>query len=571
MKYLFKMMILFLYIFFIIMMIIIMMMFSLFFLMNKLMLMYEFELMMMMNVKMEFIIVLDWISLMFISLVLMISSSVLLYSIEYMIDNNFYNLMRFFFLVMMFIGSMILMIISPNMMSIILGWDGLGLVSYCLVIFYQNEVSFNSGMVTVLTNRIGDTLILLVLGYLLMNGSFNFMWYNKLNNFLIFLIIMISFTKSAQIPYSSWLPKAMAAPTPVSSLVHSSTLVTAGVYLLMRFNYLIQLDKSMLNLLMFMSLMTMFMSGIMASIEFDLKKIIALSTLSQLGLMIFCLSLNLLEVTFFHLLTHAMFKSMLFMCAGIIIHNMLLNQDIRYMSMGFMNMPLVSMIFLCSSLSLMGMPFLSGFFSKDKIMDIYLLTNWMNMMIFILFFISLGLTSGYSIRLMYFVMIKDCKNMVYMKMYSNMSLMIYSMMFLFLLTNFIGFILSWLIFSMKNMIYLSLKMKLLIYMYMIMGILFSMLLSIYYHKICIIYYYMNLINLIYWMLYLSLMYKFSVKLLLIMTLNQKFNYELGWNEYLFGKNLIFFLKKLMKYDLMYKYLFNLMILFYYLLLMMIFI
>lgn len=438
------------------------------FLINDYICIYEFELFSLNRSIVIFIIYFDWIRLIFISFVLLISRLVTYYRKDYMAGD--YNINRFILTVLLFVFSIIILIIRPNLIRILLGWDGLGLVSYCLVIYYQNEIRFNCGIVTVLTNRIGDTLILLILGYFLIYGSFNFIWLNKFNTILIFLIIIISFTKRAQIPFSSWLPKAIAAPTPVSSLVHSSTLVTAGVYLLIRFNYLIQIDKLIISLLIFLSLITIFISGLIARVEYDLKKIIALSTLSQLGLIIFCLSLNIIEVTFFHLFTHAIFKSILFICAGVIIHNIILNQDIRFLRIGFFNIPVVRIIFSCSGICLIGIPFLSGFFSKDKIIDIFILNNYINNFIFILFFFSLGLTTGYLIRLLYFVIIKNPVNIIYIKFYRNLNLIIYSIIFLFLFTNFIGFILRWLLFSFKRIIYLTLKIKLLIYIYIIIGI-----------------------------------------------------------------------------------------------------
>nr|YP_009142410.1 NADH dehydrogenase subunit 5 [Trilophidia annulata]AKH04346.1 NADH dehydrogenase subunit 5 [Trilophidia annulata] len=276
----------------------------------------------------------DWMSLIFMSFVMYISSLVIYYSNDYMYGEK--NINRFIMIVLMFIFSMGLLIISPNLISILLGWDGLGLVSYCLVIYYQNVKSYNAGMLTALSNRIGDVAILISISWMLNFGSWNYIYYYDFicdsfeMKFITMLIILASMTKSAQIPFSSWLPAAMAAPTPVSALVHSSTLVTAGVYLLIRFSPML-MTYGFGSFLLLIGCMTMFMAGFGANFEFDLKKIIALSTLSQLGLMMSILSMGYSNLAFFHLLTHALFKALLFMCAGSMIHNLKDCQDIRYM------------------------------------------------------------------------------------------------------------------------------------------------------------------------------------------------------------------------------------------------
>nr|QWQ55684.1 NADH dehydrogenase subunit 5 [Gryllodes sigillatus] len=353
-------------------------------------------------------ILLDYKSLLFMSFVLYISSLVIYYSDMYMLGDN--NLSRFIIMVLMFVLSMMFLIISPNLISILLGWDGLGLVSYCLVIYYQNVKSYSAGMITALSNRIGDVALLLSIAWMMSYGSWNYLFVNNYvleneMNYVIILVILAAMTKSAQIPFSSWLPAAMAAPTPVSALVHSSTLVTAGVYLLIRFGYVIEM-YSMNNFMLFIGCLTMFMSGLGANFEFDLKKIIALSTLSQLGLMMSTIGLGYYDLAFFHLLTHALFKALLFMCAGVIIHNLNDLQDIRGMG-GIVNqMPLTSVCFSVSNLALCGMPFLSGFYSKDLILELSLMSNF-NLLIFILFFLSTGLTVCYTFRLIYYVMVGE--------------------------------------------------------------------------------------------------------------------------------------------------------------------
>jgi NADH-ubiquinone oxidoreductase chain 5 len=214
------------------------------------------------------------------------------------------------------------------------------------------------------------------------------------------LVLLAAITKSAQIPFSSWLPAAMAAPTPVSALVHSSTLVTAGIYLLIRFNVLLAGTNLGTFLLLFAGL-TIFIAGLGANFEFDLKKIIALSTLSQLGLIIRILAIGFPKLAFFHLLTHALFKALLFICAGAIIHNMKDSQDIRFIGGLVISMPLTASCFNLSNLALCGTPFLAGFYSKDLILEIASL-SYLNVFSFVLYFFSTGLTVCYSLRLVYY-------------------------------------------------------------------------------------------------------------------------------------------------------------------------
>nr|AIW64899.1 NADH dehydrogenase subunit 5 [Ictinogomphus sp. MT-2014] len=422
-----------------------------------------------MNIVMTFLF--DWMSLLFMGFVLFISSMVVFYSNNYM-EGDIY-LPRFILLVLMFVLSMMLLIISPNLISILLGWDGLGLISYLLVIYYQNFKSYSAGMLTVLSNRLGDVAFLLSIAWMLNYGSWNYYFYVSFLDasleaqIISILMVFAAMTKSAQIPFSSWLPAAMAAPTPVSALVHSSTLVTAGVYLMIRFNPLI-MSTGVGKYLLLIGGMTMFMSGLGANFEFDLKKIIALSTLSQLGLMMSILSMGYYQLAFFHLLTHALFKALLFMCAGVIIHNMGDCQDIRYMGGLVMFMPLTSSCFMVSNLALCGMPFLAGFYSKDIILEMSLVSN-LNFISFLLFFISTGLTACYTFRLVYYSMSGE------LSMFSCYGLsdegwwMLKGMLGMLFMAVVGGSLLSWVIFPVPLMICLPASMKLLALIVSVVG------------------------------------------------------------------------------------------------------
>nr|YP_009348200.1 NADH dehydrogenase subunit 5 [Sinopodisma houshana]APX55751.1 NADH dehydrogenase subunit 5 [Sinopodisma houshana] len=424
-------------------------------------------------------LILDWMSLIFMSFVMYISSLVIYYSEDYMSGEK--NIDRFIIIVLMFILSMGFLIISPNLISILLGWDGLGLVSYCLVIYYQNVKSYSAGMLTALSNRIGDVAILISIAWMLNFGSWNYIYYYDfiLNSFemkiITMLIILAAMTKSAQIPFTSWLPAAMAAPTPVSALVHSSTLVTAGVYLLIRCSPMLETYNCSWFLLL-VGCLTMFMAGVGANFEFDLKKIIALSTLSQLGLMMSILSMGYPKLAFFHLLAHALFKALLFMCAGSMIHNLKDSQDIRFMGSIVNFMPLTSVCFNVSSLSLCGMPFLAGFYSKDLILEMVCL-SWINCLIFFLYFFSTGLTASYSFRLFYYSMSGDNNFYSSFSFDDNGFYISFGMITLLFVSVFGGSLLSWLIFPIPYMIVLPFYLKFLTIIVVILGSYFGYLIS----------------------------------------------------------------------------------------------
>nr|YP_010535552.1 NADH dehydrogenase subunit 5 [Ornithodoros furcosus]UYB78321.1 NADH dehydrogenase subunit 5 [Ornithodoros furcosus]UYB78334.1 NADH dehydrogenase subunit 5 [Ornithodoros furcosus] len=373
-----------------------------FFLFKMKIMLIEYYLFILGNFEIKFYFMFDWMSILFSSVVLFISGMVIFYSNDYMGADK----LKYYFCygVLLFVGSMLLMIMSPNLIMILLGWDGLGLVSYCLVIFYQNYSSDSAGMITVMSNRIGDVMILLSVVMLVNFGSLDFLMYNKMIFVSGAMIVVAGMTKSAQIPFSAWLPAAMAAPTPVSSLVHSSTLVTAGVYLLIRLEMLFQIGQFSKSLL-YVSLMTMIMSGLGAVLEMDLKKIIALSTLSQLGLMMMILSVGLTDLAFFHLLTHAIFKAMLFLCAGFMIHSSLGSQDVRFMGSFYVTNPMVGVAFSLANMSLFGIPFLSGFYSKDMILEWMFESNANGFVIFMMIIATIC-TCVYSLRIMFYTMWK---------------------------------------------------------------------------------------------------------------------------------------------------------------------
>ena len=350
--------------------------------------------------------------ILFSAIVFLISARVFVFSSFYIRGELFIK--RFILLVVLFVMSMSFFIFIPHIIGILLGWDGLGLVSFYLVIYYQNPKSLAGGILTVLRNRIGDALILLVIflsieqGHWLITNLFHF----EYRGVLAILVLFAAITKRAQIPFSRWLPAAIAAPTPVSALVHSSTLVTAGVFLLIRFYDGLKEIRSFFSVLIMVSSLTIVIAGIAAVVENDIKKIIALSTLRQLGLIMFRLSIGLPFLAFFHLLTHAIFKALLFMAAGALIFIFSHVQDLRFLGNLSIQVPVVCAAILAANLALGGFPFMAGYYSKDLILE-HLLESRVSR---VLSLIGLGgtvLTGIYRIRLILLVIWKPQEEVYY--------------------------------------------------------------------------------------------------------------------------------------------------------------
>ena len=311
----------------------------------------------------------DLVSLIFAASVLLISLSVIFFRHYYLSGIASYT--QFHLTLATFILSIIVLIFRPNIIRIMIGWDGLGISSYLLVIFYKSVKSFNAGLLTGISNRVGDGLILISLGAFfsypflttpIIGGARRF-----IRKEILLLIAVAAITKRAQIPFRAWLPAAMAAPTPVSALVHSSTLVTAGIYVLIRlFN---RLPQELYIVLSWFGAITIILARFRALKETDGKKIIALSTLSQLGVIITGFRFNLPSLVFFHLLAHAFFKALLFISTGFVIHNFNNYQNLRLMGGRRKWISMNSRIIIASKLRLAGLPFFAGFYSKEALLE----------------------------------------------------------------------------------------------------------------------------------------------------------------------------------------------------------
>jgi len=456
---------------------------------------------------------------------------IIFYRNEY-IEGDIY-LDRFINLVLLFVLSIVLLIVRPNLISLLLGWDGLGLVSYLLVIYYQNRKSYNAGIITALTNRLGDVALLFRIAWIVNCRDWNYIYYldrfKDLNINIIIgtIIVFAAITKSAQIPFSAWLPEAIAAPTPVSALVHSSTLVTAGIYLLIRFYG--RLDLFILKILLLLGLFTMIIARIRANLEYDLKKIIALSTLRQLGIIIVILSLGNPELAFFHLLIHAIFKALLFICAGLIIHLLRNIQDIRFIGRICLKIPLLRRYFILANLSLCGLPFLRGFYSKDLVYEV-LSIQIVGMFIYFIYYLSIGLTVRYRFRLIYFVLLGRFNYFSVNLLYENFSFIVKRMRIMVGIVVFLGSLIKW-IYLIPYFICLRVFIKIFTLFNILMGVILGVLFFF------VKFFYLNLLNLEIFkgVVLIHYIYYWRVKFNFIILNYRKliyFNLDRGWSEYL---------------------------------------
>lgn len=276
------------------------------------------------GVDVDFLVCLDWLSIRFFGVLMIICGSVYLFGSDYMGVGDLF-IWRFSVLLNIFVLSMVGVIFFGGFFWVLVGWDGLGLTSVLLVLYYSARSSWSSGFKTYSINRIGDGFLVVVFLYLIGTDC---QIVRMLDYFgLGMLLCLGAFTKSAQFPFSGWLPVAMAAPTPVSALVHSSTLVTSGLYLMVRFFNV--LSDRVLFTVCVVGLFTMVMASVAACGEWDAKKVVAYSTLRQLGLMGFRLGVGLVDFCFFHLIIHALFKALLFICVGTLLMKIQHLQDLR--------------------------------------------------------------------------------------------------------------------------------------------------------------------------------------------------------------------------------------------------
>lgn len=403
----------------------------------------------------------DLISILFVFIVSLISFRIFIYSLGYIKDDK--EKIIFFVFLVLFALSIIFFILSFNLSSILLGWDGLGVTSFLLVCYFHSKKSINSRLITFMVNRIGDLLIIISIRLFLITHSWNLRYSNIDFYSWSILLIVASFRKRAQLPFSNWLPKAIAAPTPVSSLVHSSTLVTAGVYLIFRLP-LFSWDFYK-NTVTIISSLTLIFRRLLAVSRFDLKEIIAFSTLSHVSLIVLSLSGGMHQISFFHLCVHAIFKALLFISRGYLIY-LFSTQDIRKLFIINFN-GLIKFSFTISVFSIMGLIFLARFYSKDFIVEnSFLFSNYRNM----IFYFSIFFTSAYSIRLLSMLNI-NCSQSA--KLIKEKDWIETGTTILRIFCLLIGPFIQWLIFPI-NFVIIRVWNKFLIYYFLVVGRLYHL-------------------------------------------------------------------------------------------------
>jgi NADH-quinone oxidoreductase subunit L len=337
------------------------------------------------GLKMEIGFLVDGLTAMMMCVVTFVSLMVHLYTIGYMEEDEGYN--RFFAYISLFTFSMLMLVMSNNMLQLFFGWEAVGLVSYLLIGFWFNKpTAIFANMKAFLVNRVGDFGFILGIGLIVAySGSLNYtevfakadalsvMVFPGTDWMLVTVICICLFVgamgKSAQFPLHVWLPDSMEGPTPISALIHAATMVTAGIFMVARMSPLFELSDTALNLIMVIGAITALFMGFLGIIQNDIKRVVAYSTLSQLGYMTVALGASAYSVAVFHLMTHAFFKALLFLGAGSVIMGMHHNQDIRWMGNVRKYMPITHWTSLLGSLALIGTPLFAGFYSKDSIIE----------------------------------------------------------------------------------------------------------------------------------------------------------------------------------------------------------